>query len=184
MECVVYKRRIVLGGIASATILASGVLTAGTALAATTSQLPVALPATASSLIPVGPMSQAPGLAGALLAVPVRSSLTGGAASVSGAILKSSDVTGAIPGVSGLTGAAQGVLPANLAQLGLGNVTMPGSAIGQGVTGGTGNVLPVVGSVPSLGNATGAVSNITGNLGSVTSEIPALGGLTGAVARP
>jgi hypothetical protein len=191
MECVVYKRRIVLGGIASAAILASGVITAGTALAATTPQLPVAPAVTASSLIPGSPMSQVPGMPGALQAAPAVGSLTGGAAPVSGAMPMFNNVTGAIPGVSGVTGAAQGLQPASLAQRGLSNVTTRGSVIGQRVTGVTGNTAPATvsipslgnatgtASIPSLGNATGGVSKMTGSPGSATSEISSLADLIG-----
>jgi hypothetical protein len=171
MECVVYKRRIFLGGIASATILASSVLTAGTALAArtpkfppppsaTSRSLPLSAPISGSSLIPSGPAAGALGVISTLLAAPAAISLIG----ATPAGWAASDATGAIPAVSGITGAAQGL-------------TKPGGATVPGVTSRTGNALPAAGNIPSLGN----VSNITGNLGSATSEIPALGGVAGAV---
>jgi hypothetical protein len=163
MECVVYKRRIVLGGIASATILASGVITAGTALAATTPQLPVTLPATASSLIPGALMSQVPGLANALQAAP----------------MSKFNVTGAVPGVSGVAGAARGLQPASLTQRGLSNVPTRSSLLGQGATGVTGNAVPAAASIPGLGSAMGAVGKISGNPGSATSGISSFGDLIG-----
>jgi hypothetical protein len=170
MECVVYKRRIVLVGIASAAILASGVLTAGTALAIAT---PLPAKFSAGPVMPGSPMSQVPGVVGALQAA--DGSLSRDGAPMSTAMSK---FGGAMSKVNGVTGAVQGLYPANLA--GDGSKTTQGGAIGQGIIGGMGNTLPSAGSVPGLSNATGAVNTMTGNLGSAVGDIPALGGLTGA----
>jgi hypothetical protein len=169
----VYKRRIVLGGIASATILASGVLAAGTALAVTTPQPPAAHPATTSPLIQSGPISQVPGVAGALQAAVSQPA--------SGAMSAFNDMAGAIPGMSGTTGAVPGPGIVNLAGRGQSKPATRGSAIRKGVTSVPGSTRPANGSLPGLGNAPGAVSNMPGNLGSAISMIPALGGLPGAV---
>jgi hypothetical protein len=201
MECVVYKRRIVLGGIASTAILASSVLTAGTALAVTT---PQPYPAV-SPLIAGGPMSQVPGVVGAMQAAASSladrsTSVSGAMSKFNGAMSKFNGTAGAIPGMPGIPGVAQGLIK-------------PGGATVPGVTSGTGNAPPAGGGIVSFGNVTGnnlgnatgnslgnatgnslgnttgnnlgntlgnAAGVPTGNPGSATSVIPALGGLTHA----
>ena len=75
-----FNRRTFAAGAAAAAVLASGALTAGTAMADTTPQLTDP----AASLLQVGPASSLPGLTGILQAVPAGSlTSVGGASSAS-----------------------------------------------------------------------------------------------------
>lgn len=159
-----FKRRNVLGGIASATILASGVLTAGTALASVVPQVPTSVPFNVGTLIPTGPMAQAPGVLGALQAAPKPVTGTGNkiSASNTSAMPSTKKVATPLQGTSGITKTAQGAA---------------GSGALSGLSNGSGPVtanLPVVGSVGQTAGATG------GGLKNVTPQVPLIGNLGGA----
>jgi hypothetical protein len=165
MECVVFKRRIVLGGIASAAILASGVLTAGTALAAGLPQVPDSVPFNVGTVIPTGPMAQAPGLLGALQAAPGRVTGTGNKVSApnTGTLPKVKKSKTLLQGASGLTKTAQSGVT--------GSSPLGGLANGSGPV--TAN-LPVVG---SMGQTAGAAGGTLKNAGP---QVPLLSSLTGS----
>jgi hypothetical protein len=165
MECVVFKRRIVLGGIASAAILASGVLTAGTALAAGLPQVPDSVPFNVGTVIPTGPMAQAPGLLGALHAAPAPVTGTGNKISA--------ENTGTLPSLKKSKTPLRGAT--GLTKTARSGVT-GGGPLG-GLTGGSGPVtanLPVVG---SMGQTAGAAR---GSLKNAGPQVPLLGNLTGS----
>lgn len=158
-----FNRRNVLGGIASATILAAGVLTAGTALAAGLPQVPATVPFNTGTIIPTGPMAQAPGVLGALQAYPVTGAGNSVGASNSRGLPDVKNGSTPLHNASGVTKTAQNAVT--------------GTGALNGLSSGSG---PVTANLPVLGSAGQTAGAAGGSLNNAAPQLPLVGNLTGA----